>query len=234
MNQTELYLMITVTGRDRLADFVTLYKDKGLDVHWITLGSGTAKEQMLRYLALDKTEKAVCMSILTGRKWLEVKRAMSVRLRIEAPGIGIAFVVPLSSVAGKRELMFLTEGQDYRKGEEKTLKGTQQELLIAIGNQGYSEDIMDAARAAGARGGTIIRGRGTADPDAEQFFHLAVSPDKEIVMIIVPSAIKDDVLKAVYHEAGLDRESKGIAFSLPVDRAVGLAPVKTEDGTADR
>jgi len=111
---------------------------------------------------------------------------------------------------------------------------TEYELVFCIINAGFSQLVMDAATKAGARGGTIIRGRGTADPDAEQFFHLAVSPDKEIVMIIVPSAIKDDVLKAVYHEAGLDRESQGIAFSLPVDRAVGLAPVKTEDGTADR
>ena len=111
---------------------------------------------------------------------------------------------------------------------------TEYELVFCIINAGFSQLVMDAATKAGARGGTIIRGRGTADPDAEQFFHLAVSPDKEIVMIIVPSEIKDAVLKAVYHEAGLDRESQGIAFSLPVDRAVGLAPVKTEDGTVDR
>lgn len=222
MNQTELYLMITVTGRDRLADFVTLYKDKGLDVHWITLGSGTAKEQMLRYLALDKTEKAVCLSILTGRKWLEVKRAMSVRLRIEAPGIGIAFVVPLSSVAGKRELMFLTEGQDYWKGEEKTLKGTQQELLIAIGNQGYSEDIMDAARAAGARGGTIIHARGTGMDKAERFLGISLGSEKDVVLIVTATETKKAMMHSIMEKAGPGSKAGAVVFSLPVEDTAGM------------
>ena len=95
MNQSELYLMMTVTGRDRMPDFIRLYKDKG----WIpifSLGHGTAEERYLRYLALDGTEKMVCLTVVTGRKWLEVKRAMSVRLHIEAPGVGIAYIVPLS------------------------------------------------------------------------------------------------------------------------------------------
>ena len=97
------------------------------------------------------------------------------------------------------------------------------ELIFCIVNAGHSQIVMDAATEAGARGGTIIRGRGTADPEAEQFFHLTVQPDKEILMILVDKEIKDGVLKAVHHEAGLDRESQGIAFSLPVDHAVGLS-----------
>lgn len=101
---------------------------------------------------------------------------------------------------------------------------TDYELVFCIVNAGFSQPVMDAATKAGARGGTILRGRGTADPEAEEFFHLSISPDKEIVMILLPSEIKDAVLKSVYHEAGLDKESQGIAFSLPVDAAVGLAP----------
>ena len=97
------------------------------------------------------------------------------------------------------------------------------ELIFCIVNAGYSGVVMDAATKAGARGGTVIHARGTADPEAEQFFHLAVSPDKEIVMIIVPEGIRDAVLKAVNRDAGLDKASQGIAFSLPVDKAVGLS-----------
>ena len=97
------------------------------------------------------------------------------------------------------------------------------ELILCIVNAGHSQIVMEAATKAGARGGTIIRGRGTADPEAEQFFHLTVQPDKEILLILVQKDIKDAVLRAVHHEAGLDRESQGIAFSLPVDQAVGLS-----------
>lgn len=97
------------------------------------------------------------------------------------------------------------------------------EIIFCIINAGFSQVVMEAAKKAGAKGGTIIRGRGTADPESEQLFQISVQPDKEIVMIIVPAGIKDDVLRAVYQEAGLGAESQGIAFSLPVSKAVGLS-----------
>ncbi|MBR1705960.1 MAG: hypothetical protein IJ721_04120 [Bacteroidales bacterium] len=96
------------------------------------------------------------------------------------------------------------------------------EMVFCIVNAGFSEKVMDAAKGAGARGGTIIRGRGTANPEAEEFFHIHIQPEKEILLILVPAAIKDDVLRAVYKEAGLGSESQGIAFSLPVSRTAGL------------
>ena len=97
------------------------------------------------------------------------------------------------------------------------------EMIFCIVNAGFSETVMDAAKEAGARGGTIIRARGTANKDAEELFQLAVAvhSDKEIVMIIVPSEIKDDVLMAVYKVVA-SSEMRGIAFSLAVDRALGL------------
>lgn len=110
------------------------------------------------------------------------------------------------------------------------------ELIICIVNTGFTDVVMDAAREKGARGGTVIHGRGTANKEAEEFFHISIQPDKELVMILVPSEIKDDVLHAVYQEAGLKTASQGIAFSLPVTNVVGITPAKpdtpaAEDGT---
>ena len=82
---------------------------------------------------------------------------------------------------------------------------------------------LPGAEEAGARGGTIIHGRGTANREAEKLFQIVIQPDKEIVMIVVRSEIKDDVLKAVNEKAGLDTAGQGIAFSLPVDKAVGIS-----------
>ena len=97
------------------------------------------------------------------------------------------------------------------------------EAIFCIVNSGYSELVMDAAKKLGARGGTVINARGTASKDAEKFFNITIEPEKEIVMILVPSAIKDDVLHALYQEAGLDTPGQGIAFALPVDSVVGLS-----------
>ena len=97
------------------------------------------------------------------------------------------------------------------------------EAIFCIVNSGYSELVMDAAKKLGARGGTVINARGTASKEAEKFFNITIEPEKEIVMILVPSAIKDDVLHALYQEAGLDTPGQGIAFALPVDSVVGLS-----------
>lgn len=100
------------------------------------------------------------------------------------------------------------------------------ELIMCIVNKGFSETVMAAAKDAGARGGTILSGRGTANKEAESFFHIAIQPEKEVVMILVDMKIKDAVLHALYQKAGLDTMGQGIAFSLPVDNVVGLTPWK--------
>ena len=97
------------------------------------------------------------------------------------------------------------------------------EMIFCIVHSGFSETVMDAARGAGARGGTVFRARGTASKEAETAFGITVQPDKEVVMILVPAEIKDPVLTAIYHSSGLSAAGHGIAFSLPVDRTVGLA-----------
>ncbi len=97
------------------------------------------------------------------------------------------------------------------------------EVIFCIVNAGYSEAVMDAAKKLGARGGTVINARGTAGKEAETFFHITVQPEKEIVMILVPSNIKNDVLHALYQEVGLDSAGQGIAFSVPVESVVGMS-----------
>lgn len=97
------------------------------------------------------------------------------------------------------------------------------EAIFCIVNAGYSDMVMDAAKEVGARGGTVIHARGTANKEAEKYFHITIQPDKEIVMILVPTDIKDAVLHALYREVGLKTAGQGIAFSMPVDDVVGIS-----------
>ena len=103
----------------------------------------------------------------------------------------------------------------------------QYQLILCVVNAGFTELVMDAARAAGARGGTVLGAKGTANKEAEAFFHITIQPEKEMVMILVPAAIRDKVLHALYKNAGIDTPGQGIAFSLPVDDVVGIGPSKT-------
>ncbi len=96
------------------------------------------------------------------------------------------------------------------------------EAIFCIVNAGFSDLVMDCARNLGARGGTVMHARGTANPDDEKLFGIAIQPDKEIVMIVVKKEEKEAILHGLYKEAGLATEGQGIAFSLPVDATVGM------------
>ena len=108
------------------------------------------------------------------------------------------------------------------------------EVIMCIVNAGFSEAVMDAARDFGARGGTVIRARGTANLEAEKLFQISVQPEKEMVMILVESKIRDDILHALYRAVGLNTPGQGIAFSLPVDSVVGLSSFSDENADQNK
>ena len=102
------------------------------------------------------------------------------------------------------------------------------EVIFCIVNAGFSEIAMDEAKKLGARGGTIMHGRGTASKEAEKIFNITIQPEKEIVMILVSSKIKDAILKGLYRVIGVDTDAQGIAFTMPVDDVVGVGSDKTK------
>ena len=100
------------------------------------------------------------------------------------------------------------------------------EVIVCIVNAGYSDVVMSAARACGAKGGTVLGARGTANQEAETFFKISIQPEKEIVVILVPVNIKNEILHAIYREVGLATPGQGIAFTLPVESVVGIGKSK--------
>ena len=112
------------------------------------------------------------------------------------------------------------------------MKTNEHEVIFAIVNSGFAEDVMEVAREQGVRGGTILNARGVVREDAAAFFGITLHADKEILMMVVERSIRDRVLNAIYKEMGMAKKAKGIAFSLPVSDVAGLAPVQpTEEIT---
>ena len=104
------------------------------------------------------------------------------------------------------------------------MKTDNHEVIFAIVNSGFAEDVMDVAREQGVRGGTILNARGVVREDAAAFFGITLHADKEILMMVVEKSIRDNVLNAIYKQMGMAKKAKGIAFSLPVSDVAGLAP----------
>lgn len=218
----KLYFMTTIVDRKIVKKYLDLYKENNKNVMFLSLGVGTATNEMLDYLGLDVNEKAISGFVVKESEWLNIKKQLQKKLQIDAPGGGISFIIPLSSVGGKKTLQFLLESNDYQKEEESNLKDTNNELIVVIAQQGYTDMIMDAAREAGAYGGTVIHAKGTGQEFAEQFMGVSLAAEKEIVLIVAKTEQKNAIMKSVMEKAGLDSKAKSIVFSLPVTDTAGL------------
>ncbi len=219
---SELYLMTTIVDRKVGKKYQELYKQNEQHVMFASLGQGTASSEVLDYLGLEDAEKIVLFSVHDESDWIFIKKQLQQKLKIDAPGGGIAFTIPLSSVGGKKVLQFLLEGKEYQKEEETTLKDTVHELIVVIANQGNIDLIMDAARKAGAYGGTVIHARGTGMEMAEKFMGVSIAAEKEMIFIVTKKEQKNSIMSAIMEKAGMETKAKSIVFSLPVTDTAGL------------
>ena len=219
---SNVYCMITITGKNQGERFSSLFKTEQLPVMLLTLGAGTASSEMLDYFGMEIREKIVIFTVVTQESWRRVKRQMEEKLNIDVPGTGISFIVPVSSVGGGKAFRYLLAGQAYIKEEETELKNTEYELIIVISNYGYNNLVMDAAREAGAGGGTVVHSRGTGREKAEKFLGVTLAEEKEMTFIVTRSEKKNDIMKAIMEKAGLESKAKSILFSLPVTETTGL------------
>lgn len=158
---------------------------------------------------------------------VKIQKALRRQMRIDVPGTGIAFIIPVSSIGGKRALLFLTEHQKLELKEESTLKDTRYELLLVIANQGYTGSIMDAARAEGAGGGTVIHAKGTGMEGAARFLGVDLVNEKEVVLIVSRTTQKNQIMSAIMKNA--NPKAGAIVFSLPVTDTAGLRLIDETD-----
>ena len=221
-----LYLMTTIVDRKDVNRYIDLFKENNMNVMHLTLGFGTAANEIMDYLGLESREKAVSFSVVEENSWIDIKKQLEKKLKIDAPGGGISFITPISSIGGKKALNYLIESENYHKEEESTLKNTERELIVVVAEQGYTELIMDAARGAGAYGGTVIHAKGTGQAAAEKFLGVTIAAEKEILFIVTKTEQKNSIMQAIMKDAGLDSKAKSIVFSLPVTDTAGLRLVE--------
>jgi nitrogen regulatory protein PII len=96
-------------------------------------------------------------------------------------------------------------------------------LIVTIVRKGWGSTVLEASVAAGARGGTVIGGRGAGINEKEKIFGVSIEPEKEIVLTLVPTERTDGILDAIVQAADLNEVGRGIAFVVPVDKVVGVA-----------
>ena len=213
---SDVYIMTTIIDRKNSKKYIDLYKKDKLEVMYITLGEGTARGDILDYLGLEASEKMVIFNFVQQRDWMLTKKDLQRKLQIDAPG-------------GKRTLQFLLDRQELPESEESTLKDTTYELIVAIADQGNLEMVMDAARGAGAYGGTVIHAKGTGMEYAEKYLGVTIAAEKAMIFIVTKKDQKNSIMKAIMEQAGMQTPAKTIVFSLPVTDTAGLRLVDLDE-----
>ncbi len=217
----ELYWLITIAQRKDCAEYESYYLSHGVNVTYSMTCSGTAHEKTLSLLGLEKTEKAILFSAVPGELLTNLMRGLSQDMKIDLPDRGIAVAIPFASVGGARTFEYLKGCDKVPEKKEDNCMNSSHELIITIYEKGYTDMVMDAAREAGARGGTTIRAKGTA-AGAEKFFGLSIAEEKEILFIVAAAEKRSDIMKAIIQNAGVETKAHALTFSLPVSDTAGF------------
>lgn len=215
-------LMITITDRGRSGEFAAWYQSQGIPLVLTLFGRGTATTEILDCLGLEATEKAALLCVAPHSPRLARRAARE--LWLDIPGRGILMTVPVSSIGGAAARDYLLQ----EEAEESVEKELTHELIIVITNQGYTDRVMDAARAAGATGGTSVHAKGTGTELAKKFFGVSIAAEKELVFILAKAEDRKPIMKAVMGQAGMQTEARSVVFSLPVSDIAGLRQLDME------
>lgn len=190
-----------------------------------THGQGFADSELLEVLGFSENRKAVSMLTLDQSLIGGFYGALEQELKISEKGMGIAFTVPISAASGFcGKLMQFTAVQSKKEGKADMAEkfNYTHELIVAIVTRGNAEQVKEAAKRSGAKGGTMVHGLGLGGEEAARFLGISIQEEKDVVLIVVNKENRAEVMQAIVEECGIEREARGICFSLPVDSAVGL------------
>ena len=181
---------------------------------------GTAVRSMLDILGIESNEKRVVLSIANQEKTKALISEQKRRLFIGVPGHGIVVSVPVKSIGGGKTVAFLNGSQQPAKYTPEL--NYSYELIVAIANEGRTDLVMNAARSAGAAGGTVLHGKGTGSEGGERFYNVSIAQEKEVILIVSRAEQKSGIMKAILEKAGPDTEAGTIVFSLPTSEVAGF------------
>lgn len=208
-----------------------LFDDLDIPFFYQCRGKGTASSEMMDIFGLSGTTRLITVGFLPKARVGELFEAMTHRLSYRQRGSGIALSIPITGIQSGI-LQMLRE--DVAEAAEKHIKERIEKDMAEIEKKseytviwvsvasGYSDDVVDASRAAGARGGTVIKGRRRHSERVSQHMGISTQDEQDFVMIVTPKEKKSEVMSAISNACGLRTPAHGVVLSLPVDEVIGL------------
>lgn len=219
-----LVIIIDANIRNRLAEFLT---DSGIPIYYQMHGIGTASSDFLNLCGLGDTNKAIMICFVPRHQVKMLLAEMNQALQLHKKGTGIAISIPLNGAQGwLYKILSTMDSEQMETGLEHEVKKMSETIthamILVTARHGYSDDIMRTARAAGATGGTILKGLRCSPAEAATHFGISLQDEQEIVAIVVPKEKKTEIMTAISTQHGINTPAQSIVLSLPVDAIMGL------------
>lgn len=220
-------LLAVIVDRDKTKAVTEIFRTMHVHFCIALLAQGTANSEIMDFLGLGSVDKSMVLCLEPDFKANYILKTLHEKLKLDHPGKGIAFTLPLSGVCAP--VLHLAD-EDIRnriqneveKRVESISKEVKHDLIVVIAHEGYVSDVMDAAKSAGATGGTVLLARRVGVEEAVKFFGIELQAEKEVTCMLVSREKKREIMHAVNLACGIRTEARGMIFSLPVDSIVGL------------
>ena len=217
-------LLVSIVERGKGKSIINLYNKEGVNYHYQTIGHGTATSEIMDILGLGSTEKDVVLTFASQAPAAALLHDLDNDLRGGVGTSGIVFSLPLSALNGMSAALIDFKAEEWKHGNGGTTMEptTENTLILAVCRRGHTDAVMATAKAHGARGGTVIKGRLSGSEDLEQAYGLDLNPEREVVAIVVPRDKRGPIMDAVNAAHGLRQEAQTILCALPIDHIVRL------------
>ena len=219
MIKSPVSFAVAIAQRGKGEKCAKIFSECGVNVQDIGLGHGTANTEIMDYLGLDEPEKDVILGLARTECIPDAFSRLGDEMGFMGRGTGIAFSVPVASMnAGVADRIGLTDSYE----RSKAMMEERFEMIITVIDGGMTDIVMDAAKAAGARGGTVLKCRDMSPDGERRVFGVTMRQDREILMLVVPQKDKEKIMKAICSTVLSETEQHATAFSVGIDDVVGL------------
>lgn len=216
-------LILSIVERGQGAAMLKLYRKRHVPIHIQCAGKGTATSEIMDILGLGSTEKDVLISFSAASAAKKLLHDLDNELRGHTGGAGIVVSVPISGLNSLVANLAAYHAESLKEKEEgNDMERSENSLILVVCARGCTDDVMTTAKAHGARGGTVIKGRLSGRKELEQAYEVELKAEREIVAIVVPTSLRGPIMEAINAEHGLRSEAQAALCSLPIEQIVRL------------
>ncbi len=213
-------LFISIVERGQGKALTRFYETQGLTCHFQTVGHGTASSDLLDILGIGSSERDVLISLGERSKVRKMMHLLDEEEETEVRAKGILFSMPLTALNILAAAVLMRDAEQS-SGEEETQmqnnQGDEHSLILIVVNQGHTDEVMNTARTAGARGGTIIRSRWAGSEEAETFYGITLQAEKEIIAIVAGAERRKLIMETVNKRHGMNTPAGAMICSVGID-----------------